>query len=95
MLDWRFLFCSLRILYFISLRTFTLFFTWYVNLNYFVCEFEVVVEVLSLQLLTSSLHLIGVHFSYFFDMVYNFPTNSDFDSWVLSSKPRTVKQYVD
>jgi hypothetical protein len=28
-------------------------------------------------------------------MVYNFPTNADFDSWVLSSKPRTVKQYVD
>ena len=28
-------------------------------------------------------------------MVYNFPTNTDFDSWVLSSKPRTVKQYVD
>ena len=29
-------------------------------------------------------------------MVYNFPTNADFDSWVLSSKPKTVKkQYVD
>jgi hypothetical protein len=39
--------------------------------------------------------LIELHFSYFFDMVYNFPTNADFDSWVLSPKPRTVKQYVD
>ncbi len=28
-------------------------------------------------------------------MVYDFSTNADFDSWVLSSKPRTVKQYVD
>ena len=28
-------------------------------------------------------------------MVYNFPTNADFDSWVSSSKPKTVKQYVD
>ena len=28
-------------------------------------------------------------------MVYKFPTNADFDSWVSSSKPKTVKQYVD
>eukprot|EP01036_Dinobryon_divergens_P035919 gene35919-46631_t len=28
-------------------------------------------------------------------MAYAFPTNGDFDSWVSSSKPRTVKQYVD
>ena len=28
-------------------------------------------------------------------MPYSFPTNGDFDSWVTSSKPRTVKQYVD
>ena len=28
-------------------------------------------------------------------VIYKFPTNGDFDSWVVSSKPRTVKQYVD
>ena len=28
-------------------------------------------------------------------MVYKFPTNADFVSWNSSSKPKTVKQYVD
>jgi hypothetical protein len=75
-----FFFYSLRISYFISLRTFTLFLTSYVNFT---------------SIAHFSLHFIELHFSYIFYMVYNFPTNADFDSWVLSSKPRTVKQYVD
>ncbi len=28
-------------------------------------------------------------------MVYKFPTYADFDSWVSSLKPQTVKQNVD
>ena len=54
-------------------------------------KFEVEVEV-SLR----SLHLKCVAVFIIFQMViYRFPTNGDFDSWVLSSKRRTVKQYVD
>ena len=63
------------------------------------CEFEVEVEVevhsLHLaHLLTSFVKSYTFHI--YFDMVCNFPTNADFDSWVSSSKPtRIVKQYVN
>ena len=49
-----------------------------------------------------SLHLKSValfdhiYLAYLFaKMVFNFPTNGDFDSWKSSAKPKTVKQYVD
>ena len=48
-------------------------------------------------LLFTSFNFASVFFnsSIHFSMTYSFPTNADFDNWVKSSKPSTVKAYID